>query len=328
VISLGFGVPVKGEHMKAIPRHLLRCYLSRCPVTEGKGFLYRTLSELLLPEEREVVVELPLGFRMALDLSEVAQREMYFFGTYERKESALIRRILRPGDVFWDVGANLGYYTLLGAACVGPRGRVVAFEPFPPAWDRLQKNLGLNAFGQVVTFNVAVSKARGKSTLFYEREGPDGVATFIRPNQITASVVCDTLSLDQFLQEHQEPPPMVMKVDVEGWEKAVLDGAERLLASPAQPMLLLEMEDAHFNLVGTSRREIEQGLSRLGYVPFRPKGRRWVVCQGFREVRARSIFWLCPSHPTHLERARAAGILEIAASGSAVGGRGRPGAQG
>lgn len=314
--------------MKPFLRQLLRGYLGRCPITEGKGLLYRLFSERLLPEEREVVVRLAPGFQMALDLSEAAQREIFYFGTYERKESALLRRILRPGDVFWDVGANLGYYALLGAACVGPTGRVVAFEPFPPAWERLQKNLGLNAFGQVASFNAAVGGARGTATLFFEREVPDGVATFIRPERPSFSVVCNTLSLDQFLHEQREPPPMAMKVDVEGWEKAVLDGARHLLAGPAAPMLLLEMEDAHLVRAGTSRREIEQALSRLGYIAYRPGGRRWIACHGLGEVRTRSIFWLCPSRQGHVERARRAGILAPPVPGSAASGRGRPGAHG
>ena len=121
--------------MKAFWRQLLRGYLARCPITEGKGLLYRLFSERLLPEQREVVIHVVPGFQMVLDLTEAAQREIFYFGAYERKESLLLRRILRSGDVFWDVGANLGYYTLLGAACVGPNGRVVAFEPFPPAWE-------------------------------------------------------------------------------------------------------------------------------------------------------------------------------------------------
>ena len=302
--------------MKAFLRDLLRGYLPCCPITEGKGRLYRLLSERLLPEEPEVLVRLAPGFQMALDLTEAAQREIYYFGTYERKESALLRRILRVGDVFWDVGANLGYYTLLGAACVGRGGRVVAFEPFPPAWERLQKNLGLNGFGQVMSLNVAVSSAEGTAPLYFEREVADGVATFIRPECPTSSVLCTTLSLDQMLKERHERPPLVMKVDVEGWEKAVLDGARHLLASPAPPMLLLEMEEAHFVRAGSSRHEIEQVLSRLGYTAYQPRGRRWIVCHGFDGVRARSIFWLCPLNPVHLERARKAGILELSTSGS------------
>lgn len=94
--------------MKFWLRQLLCGYLARCPIAEGKGFLYCAFSDILLPQESEAVVRLPPGFQMVLDLSEAAQREIYYFGTYERKESPLIRRVLRPGDVFWDIGATLG----------------------------------------------------------------------------------------------------------------------------------------------------------------------------------------------------------------------------
>ena len=192
----------------------------------------------------------------------------------------------------------------------------------------MQKNLQQNAFGQVISLNVAVSRAAGTAPLFFQREVPDGVATFIRSEPPTSSVECTTVSLDQMLKERGELPPLVMKVDVEGWEKAVLDGAGHLLASPGAPVLLLEMEDAHFVRVGSSRREIRQVLSRLGYAAFQPKGRRWIMCHDLDEVRVRNFFWLRPSNPIHRERAREAGILELSAGESIVNSRQRVGARG
>lgn len=133
--------------MKSFLRALLRRYLASCPVTEGKRFFYRMLSEALLPAESEAVVRLRPGFYLGLDLSETTQREIFYFGVYERKESALIQKLLKPGDVFWDIGANIGYFTLMSAACVGPNGRVAAFEPFPAAWQHSPCEVAL-LFGQ------------------------------------------------------------------------------------------------------------------------------------------------------------------------------------
>ncbi|MCX5736700.1 MAG: FkbM family methyltransferase [candidate division NC10 bacterium] len=263
--------------MKSVFRYLLRAYLSRCPVTEGKGLLYRRFAMALLPAEREVIAELAPGFRIALDLGETAQREMFYFGTYERKESALVRRILRPGDAFWDVGANLGYYTLLGGACVGKTGRVVAFEPFPPAWERLQRNLSLNAFPQARLVNAAVSSVVGTAPLFFASDVPDGVASLAAPEGHVSRVTCRTLTLDRFAEEDGERLPTLMKVDVEGH--------------------------------GTSKREIQEMLSRLGYAAYQLWGRRWVACEDIREARFRNIFWAIPTSDLHRARLRAADIL-------------------
>ena len=295
--------------MKTVMRALLRGYLARSPVTEGKGLLYRAFSTAMLPPEREVIVPLRPGFQMALDLSEAAQREIYYFGTYERKESALVRRILRPGDVFWDVGANLGYYTLLGGACVGPAGRVVAFEPFPPAWERLQRNLSLNAFPQVRLVNAAVSSVVGTAPLFFASDVPDGVASLAAPEGHVSRVTCRTLTLDRFAEEDGERLPILMKVDVEGAEKVVLEGAAGILSGSHPPMLLLEMEDEQFGRHGTSKRDIQSLLSRWGYAAYQLRGRRWVACGDIREAPFRNIFWAVPTHDPHRVRLRAADIL-------------------
>jgi FkbM family methyltransferase len=294
--------------MKSCFRQLLRRYLAGCPVTEGKGFLYRRFSEILLPEDREAVVTLYPGFRMGLDLCETAQREIYYFGTYERKESAHIRRILRPGDVFWDIGANIGYYTLMGAACVGPEGRVVAFEPFPPAWERLQRNVHLNSFGQITCVNAAVSSAAGNASLFFERNIPDGVASLAAGESQKSSVACTTLTLDGFVSEFDERLPTLVKADVEGSERADLMGAVQILSSRRPTMLLMEMKEGNLARHRTSRAEIQEIMVRLGFAAFELKGRRWVACRDVRQAQNRNVFWMNPSDAAHRERVQAAGI--------------------
>ena len=108
---------------KTVLRALVRFYLSRFPLRNGKGRLYEALNEKLLPSERFVTIPMPYGFLLKLDLSEPAQRKIYFFGDYdERHEITLLRRILLPGDIFWDVGANIGFYTLTASRSSRSRG--------------------------------------------------------------------------------------------------------------------------------------------------------------------------------------------------------------
>ena len=294
---------------KVIFRRLLRFYLSHCPVTEGKGRLYRLLSESLLPPESEVTAILPPGFHMNLDMSDPAQREIFFFSTYERKETALVRKILRPGDIFWDVGASIGYYTLLAAACVGPAGRAVAFEPFAPAWDRLNANIALNAFRQVKCVNAVVGECEGEADLFFERRAADGVATLAPTAAQISFVKCKKIPLDRFMADESEAHPTFIKADVEGSEKAVLDGAEKILTGAEPPMLLLEMEDEQFARHGTSKFEIQALLARNGYHAFQIAGRRWISCHDIQAARCRNIFWLNPAAPLHRARAKGANLV-------------------
>ena len=94
--------------MSAPLRELLRAYLRHCPVTDGKGLLYRNLAPRLLPAHNPVTAVIPPGFTLRLDLDSSAERELYFYGIYERHETRLLRRLVRAGDAVWDIGANLG----------------------------------------------------------------------------------------------------------------------------------------------------------------------------------------------------------------------------
>ena len=103
--------------------------------------------------------------------------------------------------------------------------------------------------------------------------------------------------------------PILMKVDVEGAEKVVLEGAAGILSGSHPPMLLLEMEDEQFGRHGTSKRDIQSLLSRWGYAAYQLRGRRWVACGDIREAPFRNIFWAVPTHDPHRVRLRAADIL-------------------
>ena len=87
---------------------------------------------------------------MKLDLRDAVQRRMYFYGDYdERYEAQMIRRLLDQGETFWDIGANIGYFSLLAAAALQHTGRVIAFEPGRVAYARLMDNIALNPFRNI-----------------------------------------------------------------------------------------------------------------------------------------------------------------------------------
>lgn len=295
--------------MKSVIRRFLRFYLAQCPVTEGKGALYRSFAKRLLPAERLAVTSLPFGFMMELDLEETGQREIYFFLSYERKESALIRLMLQPGDVFWDVGASIGYYTLMAAARVGESGRVIAFEPFPPALERIERNISLNPFKNIRVVRAASGSSAGTVRIYFDRDIPDGVATLAPTSSQTSSIQCEQLSLDHFLNSSGERPPNILKADIEGAETSMLKGASLILQSANPPILLLEMEEEQFARHNTSKREIHEILSPRGYIPFELKGRRWFRCPDVCSARNRNILWIIPSLDAHRARARQAGVF-------------------
>ena len=184
-------------------RALVRLYLSSFPLRDGKGRIYEALNEKLLPSERFVTTEIRYGFRLKLDLSDPAQRKIYFFGDYdERHEITLLRQILLPGDIFWDIGANIGFYTLTASPLVRPEGRVVAFEPASHAWQSLTTNLSLNQSDNVQPVQIALSDGSGQAVLYRRADFADGGASLIsRDDYHGDSEVVTTMSLDQFLAQ-------------------------------------------------------------------------------------------------------------------------------
>ena len=152
-------------------------------------------------------------------------------GTHETENQALLLEHVRPGHVVFDVGANVGFFTLLASQLVGPTGAVVAFEPFPAALKYLRRHLELNRVENTTVVDAAVSDAPGR--VHFRAHGPsDG-------GELSAEVV----RLDQLCATGKVPLPDLIKIDVEGEELKVLRGAARILRE-RRPTILLATHGA------------------------------------------------------------------------------------
>jgi FkbM family methyltransferase len=156
----------------------------------------------------------------------------YWLGTYESDKQQWLQRVLRPGDCFLDVGANVGYYSLLASRLVGRAGRVIAFEPLPRNLTFLKRHLRMNGARNTILWEAAVSDAEG-TMRFAEGTNPSG-GKLAENGRLQVR----TVTLDSLWQRGLFPTPQVIKIDVEGAEAAVLRGAARLLAH-ARPVVLL-----------------------------------------------------------------------------------------
>src|SRR5690606_12848835 len=127
--------------------------LIRTPNLRGKHRLDALFRRLLAPP----IDRAPAGFHMQLDSQEWLQIDLLAGRQSEPLTAALIERLLEPGDVFVDIGAHVGWLSLLAARSVGPHGKVVAIDPQPYNCDRILTNAGLNGFENIVVAPVAVS---------------------------------------------------------------------------------------------------------------------------------------------------------------------------
>jgi len=296
---------------KSALRGLFRWYLSKFPLRDGKAFLYGRLHAVLQPMERFAVVRLDKGFRMNLDLADPEQLKVYFFGHYhERYEADLVQRLLGEDDVFWDVGANVGYFTLVAATALANRGQIVAFEPGKNAYARLVSNLALNPYRNIKAFPVAVTDREGEAVLHLLGDIADSSASLYQAGQAQAGQeVCRTVSLDHFLDSEGLRPPDLVKLDAEGAELAVLQGAQKLIAD-SPPLWLMEMEEKNLRAAGASKAVVAQFLTGCGYRAAHLRKGRWYATADLAGVKGRNIFWFNPLVPAHRQKAARLPVIE------------------
>lgn len=174
-------------------------------------------------------------------------------------EMGLVQHLLRPGDRFVDVGANIGYYSLLAAALVGPGGAVEAFEPGRPALDRLRENIALNRLFNVRVHALALSDATGTVRFLGGRDTENRIAAAADASAPGQNV--PAARLDDLLAGHT---CALGKIDVEGAELRVLQGAEAMLSRANPPVWILEVT-RRLRDFGTSEQQLASWLAARGW---------------------------------------------------------------
>lgn len=160
-----------------------------------------------------------------------------WLGTYEVDKLRQMASLLRPGGVFYDIGAQAGYHTLLAANHVGRHGLVYAFEPLPRNQNYLRRNLEMNGIRNARLVPAAVSDRDGE--LCFD-PGPGFMAGHL--SQEGNGIRVQSISLDHWVETENARPPDLIKIDVEGAELSVLAGAERLIERH-RPAILIDTHD-------------------------------------------------------------------------------------
>ena len=273
---------------------LLRAYIRWAPWRLGKRMLWTRAAEPLARRPRRFVARTAYGFRIAGDQRRIMPRCIYWFGAWEPPLSQWIRRALCPGDVFVDVGANFGYFTLLAARAVGPGGVVVAVEPSPVTAHRLDETLRRNGVRNVRVVLAAAAAEEG-AVPFYRAPWNDAEDSTVPQEGSELIGEVRALPLPALLTETELRRVRVIKVDVEGGELGVLRGLgpaagalrpDAEIAVEAHPDMLATQGAALPDLLdllrpsGFSARELPVDFSELAHLfaehpdpaPLRPDG--------------------------------------------------------
>jgi FkbM family methyltransferase len=219
--------------------------IRRLPIGRGFAFrLYRSAISRIAPGPIET--RTTFGARLVCDPRDSIQRRILQFGVWEPDVTHLIQATLKPGDVFVDVGANIGYDTLLGSSLVGPSGRVIAVEASPSIADLLRKHVAMNRADNVTVVHAAVSDAPGELTVYFGNAGNIGSTTTVPTRGQTASEAkVRALPLDEIVHGRERDRVKLIKMDIEGAEPTVL---RRLLSTlhlyPETMQIIVEVTPA------------------------------------------------------------------------------------
>jgi len=186
---------------------------------------------------------------------------------YEPYQTSLVKKWIKPGNTVLDIGANIGYYTLIFARLVGNQGRVFSFEPEPTMFSILTENVALNSYPNVTMLQKAVSDKDGTMDFFADAFSNLDHRLYPSPDVNEVSFPVDVVRLDS-LPELKDTHVDLIKMDIQGAECAALKGMSTLLSKNKDLLLLAEFWPKGLHNFGTPPNEYYELLKMLGFSIF------------------------------------------------------------
>lgn len=226
-----------------------------------------------------------------------------YCGLHEFPDMAFLLHVLREGDLFVDIGANVGSYTVLASSAIGARG--YCFEPVPSTYARLMTNIRLNNLGEhVVSLNIALGNSRGEIHFSSDQNCMNHV---IADNEITENKITVTVST---LDEELKDDPFLMKIDVEGYETPALEGADNTLRNKELCCVIMELNGSG-KRYGYDESKILSMMSDYGFktYSYKPFERSLINLEGKNLTEGNTIF--IRNMDRIMERIKAASKIEV-----------------
>lgn len=221
--------------------------------------------------DKPIITRLGKSLKVRIYPHDVIGKDIYVNRMFEKAECRFITKFLKQRMVFFDIGANLGQYTLLGAQRVGISGQVHSFEPNSRIFGELKFNVELNGLSDIcILNNVAVSDKKGVARLSKYEAGGEVYGSLGSQDWATNSSIVGyeevrTITLDSYIKEHNIGHIDLIKMDIEGAELLAIRGAHQLFHQPDAPTIVLEMADVNTDGFGYKAIKIWDCLENLGY---------------------------------------------------------------
>lgn len=247
--------------MKSILREIFKALCRIHPYENGK---YQILMKLYYPflapkESLFIETSLKFGIKMNLNIKEYVQAFLYNYGAYELPTINFFRKQIKQGMCVIDVGANVGYHSLIMTKLVGQKGSVYSFEPEIKNIELLNTNIKLNRFKNINIIKKAVSNQNGSIKLYLSNSDNLGVhsTVFCEDTVSNKFEEIEAVKLDDFVTDNQIKKVDFVKIDVEGAETDVLAGMENILLNH-RPIIVMELVEKLQNIKGWTTKSVKE----------------------------------------------------------------------
>ena len=207
------------------------------------GFYKRIFKPFRLFRRQTAICRYDSDLKINADLEEWIQQHIYFFGTWDEPGSRFLKSQLKPGDVFLDIGANIGSYSMVASKIVGLQGEVHAFEPVARVFSKLMQNIELNKLINISANRNAVYETSGTLELYVSSKENEGMSSIFHHDTESGEVErVEAITIDEYIEKKNLKRVDMIKIDIEGAEWFALRGMQNTI-NLFKPLILMEVSD-------------------------------------------------------------------------------------
>ncbi len=255
--------------MRLFLARILR-YLFTCRFIRKRyyGIVFHIIQPLNLFKGITQVAVYDKDLKMKLDLDEWIQQQIYFLGHFDPTGIRFVKNQLYEGEIFIDIGANVGAYSLVASRLVGKSGKVIAFEPGSKSFLRLLKNISLNGLTNIIPERMAVIDKSTQTDLFISGSQNLGMSSIYHHDSETGiTEKVEAVSLDDYVEKKGISRIGLIKIDIEGSEFLALKGMQKVLTD-MRPKILVELKEETLKNSGYTEKDIIALFEKAGYSRF------------------------------------------------------------
>lgn len=231
---------------------------------------------LKYPKNQPFIKQIEVNdYQLLALVNEEVGRQLLALGCFEKKDTEFLKTAIKQNWTCLDVGANIGYYTLLFSK-LASQGKVYAFEPVPLNHHILKANTHLNNASNVFIENIALGTQAGRSRFFLSEDS--GFSSFRNTKQqpVKQVIIVNVQALDNYIKDRQIRKVDFIKIDVEGAEKLILEGAKNVLQNLRPKMMLIELGKGNLKIYNETANSVIDFLKQYGYQPYNLKNNKLI----------------------------------------------------